>query len=100
MPGTSVAPVAESPSREELAAAFDFARQLREPSFRARLQGLDYDGPDGHQVLAAPRSATVGQLLDRARQSDMAGRVLLAVADEGAEHGFELVVVELTPRTP
>jgi hypothetical protein len=68
---------------------FALARLLTDESFRRRLKSV---GHAGEHVVPVPQSTTVDDLI--ARVDDLAGPVLLAVADSSYPHGFRLAWLE------
>lgn len=73
------------------AAAFDFARRLREPGFRAYLVAFGYIS--GTTVLAVENGTTTERLAELA--ADRRGEaVLVARRDPRAPHGWRLSLLD------
>jgi hypothetical protein len=74
---------------------FDFARELADPGFRARLKAAGHDGDLVIAMRPTDTLATVGVRLDSPGYEP--GRRLLAWPDDAAPQGWRLAWIEVIP---
>ncbi len=72
-----------------LTAGFDFARQLRDPKFRAYLSDIGW--ADGQHVVVVDDNDPVPAVLTRMIENGTSNPCLIAIPRDGAPHGYALM---------